>query len=563
MKHSIHLLAPAAALLAGLACPTAQAARLLAVAPDIDEGCCVRKLATLAETDDGRHVIQARHVASAFLKGPQPGDRVGSEISFELAAIDGIDAEAIWGNGNLGVWGNGNIGYVADLMISVAIKPGSLLALTPSGHVIELRGVWGNGNIGLPQPDDVITHGPFWDAKACGAATSFAEGFNGFFDPLEGAQDPLTGFFDPLEGFDNPIIAIGTENGCVGFVQLAEPAQREASPLELTSGPLVQVAAGAPIESLRLVPMGVEWVFNHEEQIPQSNSWIAPEDNWFPDVNDWMPTPTDWVPNVTQWYEFAALAGGQLHGVYPGARSSAERIGQPPYASFALDLGGLGAAPVDLGSARGGFAPVDDGSAFPLLLADGSTRLTRTSLGAGLLRGEPVELQALGELDLGIAVRKIEVGSLWAVSADGGSLLFAPDFDPARGALGAIYRVGGVHAVDLEPGGFNRDAKGRWITARIEAGGADADGIDPGSVRLSLGDGEPLAPLRSERDDADADGNAELVLKFDRQAVAARLADAERGARVPWRMHWDFADICGDDGAACTGSATGSLRVVQ
>jgi hypothetical protein len=69
--------------------------------------------------------------------------------------------------------------------------------------------------------------------------------------------------------------------------------------------------------------------------------------------------------------------------------------------------------------------------------------------------------------------------------------------------------------------------------------------------------------VRSELDDADDDGNAELVLKFDRQAVAARLADAERGARVPWRMHWDFADICDNDGAACTGSATGNLRVVQ
>jgi hypothetical protein len=117
-----------------------------------------------------------------------------------------------------------------------------------------------------------------------------------------------------------------------------------------------------------------------------------------------------------------------------------------------------------------------------------------------------------------------------------------------------------VHSVDIGPQGFNLRAGGQYFTVRIEADGQSAAGILD-SVRLSV-DGVPGSIMRSSQftpqlADLDADGNLELVLKFDRSAVASLLAVVGVGNSASVVLQWDYDD------QFTTGSSIHTVRVVN
>ncbi len=84
-------------------------------------------------------------------------------------------------------------------------------------------------------------------------------------------------------------------------------------------------------------------------------------------------------------------------------------------------------------------------------------------------------------------------------------------------------------------------SRGRTITAAIEIANGGAAGIDPATLALTDGR-RRVSPSRGvppRLDDADADGNADLVAKFDRDAVAKLLRPHVDAGRALLHAVWE------------------------
>jgi hypothetical protein len=194
----------------------------------------------------------------------------------------------------------------------------------------------------------------------------------------------------------------------------------------------------------------------------------------------------------------------------------------------------------------------------PILLSSAIVAVNRTAnMQFHTLHRDPTGAVSFDEPALGLAapggnpveLNRIWAGSLMAVSTDGQTGLYMPS--PELGGVlpastGPIAVLGGVHSVDVGPQGFNLGANGKYFTVRIEAGAQDAAQILADSVTLSV-DGVAGSLLPSSRftpqlADNDADGNLELVLKFDRSAVAGLLAAVGVGNAASVILQWDYDD---------------------
>jgi hypothetical protein len=574
----------------------------------------VSRLALLQVDDGGAQTLVLTHVYNSGFKVPA-GTRAGGEALIDLRklskgggafvdvmlsslALPGsvlllhengsiVELRGVWGNGNIGVWGNGNIG------------------------------VWGNGNIGLTGPENIRSHGPFFSTAACGKATSFGEGvrhfldpLESFLDPLESFLDPLESFLDPLEGFHDPTIAIGTEGGCVGFAGLDVPWDwfdaSVAKPVDQwlekglvpTGGPLIKVSSQR-IDDVVLMPMSknwipivTEWVPNVDEWlgtdggtwVPDPNSWFPNPANWVPDPNEWLspdgttsfPDINDWAPQPNDWYEFAALSDGQIHGIYPGRRSSLTTLGVPGFRVWSADASSLGTKLTAFASPRLPTSFVEESIAipigemfeWPLAGANGSVNVAVTGIESGLSLKTGSFLKPVCSA---CSIKSVEANSLWAVTEDG-QLLFAPDYNPVSGDLGfaGVVELGAALSVDLGPSTINLKSLGNAYTASIESTGDGVLQIDAATVQLRVVDdgGSPFASERMTVDDKDGDGHQELIVKYSRDEMISRL-DPLAGTTVTLELSWSYlgndCTVSDDDDTPipCTGSFAKEVKIVR
>jgi hypothetical protein len=127
------------------------------------------------------------------------------------------------------------------------------------------------------------------------------------------------------------------------------------------------------------------------------------------------------------------------------------------------------------------------------------------------------------------AVYSLSVGAEEIVRWDDGNT-FAFRYEPA----GRVYYQAKVDdlalplqaKVDIDPDTINLKSSGQWITAYIEL----PEGFAPGDVAVSsilLNGTVPALSQPVGMDDVDNDGVAELMVKFDRQAVQEILPEGD------------------------------------
>jgi len=148
----------------------------------------------------------------------------------------------------------------------------------------------------------------------------------------------------------------------------------------------------------------------------------------------------------------------------------------------------------------------------------------------------------------------VRMGSLLMLGADGGSVTLDPGFTLEGGPSGRILTAFGS-AVDLAPDTLNLGSNGQYVTALIEVEDGGAAAIAPGTLSLHYGNASvpAAASFTPQTGDADEDGQADLLVKFDRAGVAEMLAGASEGP-VSLTAQWTFTDSSG-------GSAVGEIRI--
>jgi hypothetical protein len=435
------------------------------------------------------------------------------------------------------------------------IAPQSVLLLTSDFRIVEIKGIWGTGGVAFtgiwgtggvatPRPEHIQIHGPLWNDPAHGVATRLTEGSREFDVPLA--------------GFDEPLIAVGTSTGRVGLAGFDEPALGFDEPALGFENPIIS--------------LGQPFLFNDPFLFDEPALGFGP-------VKGLALMETESEGH----YLLAALihdavSGPRVLGIDLGVGATGELRELGKYHAQLPKVVFSGAAVVDgvaLESIASGRLGTDTNIISPgpppillssaLVAVDGSANLQFHTLAR-----DPVLLVSFDEPALGLVapggnpvqLSRIWAGSLTAVSTDGQTGLYMPlatigGFSPSTGPISVL---GGVHSVDIGPQGFNLRAGGQYFTVRIEADGQSAAGILD-SVRLSV-DGVPGSIMRSSQftpqlADLDADGNLELVLKFDRSAVASLLAVVGVGNSASVVLQWDYDD------QFTTGSSIHTVRVVN
>ncbi|HEY0788177.1 MAG TPA: hypothetical protein VGE86_05995, partial [Thermoanaerobaculia bacterium] len=153
------------------------------------------------------------------------------------------------------------------------------------------------------------------------------------------------------------------------------------------------------------------------------------------------------------------------------------------------------------------------------------------------------------------SIVRAELGSLIALTRSGAAL-YDPGFTLAAGGSGTTFTIAGA-TVDLDPDTLNLWSSGRYVTATIEVENGGAASIDPGTLALRWADMSVPSSLAfpPRIGDADGDGQADVLAKFDRDAVEAMLGGVPSGATT-LKVTWLFTD-------GSPGSATGVIRLLN
>jgi len=240
------------------------------------------------------------------------------------------------------------------------------------------------------------------------------------------------------------------------------------------------------------------------------------------------------------YFAFVAAHNGRAIGVNPNT------------SSVVFDLADPRPDPVIDLSTAAVFEPNDEplrDAAPQLLVTANSTRLVTVleipanpTLGGTLRAG----LIVVGQCP----VAQVSRGSLAMLQSDG-TLLYDPGFTPESGSSGVTFTIAGS-SLNLDPDTLNLRSSGNYITATIEGENGSSSAIDVATLALRY-DAASVSASSSQVGDSDADGQADLVAKFDRSAVEAMLAGVPEGP-VTLQASWTFND-------GSTGTATGVIRI--
>jgi hypothetical protein len=551
----------------------------VATVPNAEFPEAVEHLALLGRYDDGSQFIVVRTICKDCF-GIDPGTRIGGDIV--------IDGNAVWGSGGTTMV---DIGISAiptperDLTGPFGLQtPPRLVGLLDNGDIVDLLGVWGNGHISFPDitdwfpvPDQwdpipgewlVSATGLNFDTATCGNAAALSESSvhltvidadgvtagDGLFPAfavgtekgcvgMAGFDNPLIAFIDPDNPgiyFDNPLIAF--DNPLIAF---EDPGVTFDNPLIAFDNPLI--AFDNPL--IAMAPVVRDTSGGHS-----GGYGVA------------ISTGDKLTSLDTGRWSYDESGPGIVHAVSDSTfRTNFIEAGIPSGTGESF----IASAGIAYSSGNEIIVPGGTFLGSPVVASDGTGDLR-----VGIMPGDNVTItfDPLDEVSLSTPVGRIALGSLLAITPDGQDVVFVSDFDPINlpgaGTVDEIS-VGGIQSVAVGPRTFSLGAKGKNVTAVIEAQGMDAASINADSVRLSVGGLDPtpsLAPLRTNLVDRDHDGNLELVTKFSRSELGALLAQLHpendhAGLLLSWET---LIDSCGEDfDEPCPGSYPTVIRIID
>ena len=247
------------------------------------------------------------------------------------------------------------------------------------------------------------------------------------------------------------------------------------------------------------------------------------------------------VPQVG-YFAFVAANNGHVIGVNPRA------------AAVVFDLADPGPFPLSDLSTGAVFEPnsepLKEPAPVPLITANGTTRVSILQIPANPATGG--SLTRFGDIKGECTIRKVEAGSLFLI-ADSGAVLYDPGFNFESGSSGVTFTIAGATA-DLDPDTLNLGSKGRFVTAITECQNNLVDAIDTATLLLRYG-ASAVAASAAAVGDADGDGQADLVAKFDRREVETMLRVAHAGD-VTLQLTWTYND-------GSSGFATAVIRIMN
>jgi hypothetical protein len=248
------------------------------------------------------------------------------------------------------------------------------------------------------------------------------------------------------------------------------------------------------------------------------------------------------VPQVG-YFAFVAAQNGHVIGVNPST------------AAVVFDLADPGPIPlVDLSTGavfEPNGEPLKEPLPVPIVIANGTTRVSILQIPANPAIGG--FLTSFGDIKGEFTIRGVEAGSLFLI-ADSGAVLYDPGFNFESGPSGVTFTIAGATA-DLDPDTLNLGSNGKFVTATIEVENGGADLVDAATPKLRYGPSEvPASAAFAPRvGDADGDGQADLLVKFDRRAVQWMLKNAPAGP-LTLQLTWTYRD-------GSSGHATAVIRI--
>jgi hypothetical protein len=182
------------------------------------------------------------------------------------------------------------------------------------------------------------------------------------------------------------------------------------------------------------------------------------------------------------------------------------------------------------------------------LVAVNNTRFVyRLTIPADPVIGGPFDIASLEGPHVNICW--IALNGLALVPADGAGVLYDATFMADAGGVSSTVRTVLGNSLEVSPKVLRRSSPGPFVTGWLEVQNHRATEIDPSSVELRVnGEVVPviLGAFAPRLGDADGDGNTDLMVRFDRQAVLALiLPPPDDGMPVPVTATWKFADRTG------------------
>jgi hypothetical protein len=259
------------------------------------------------------------------------------------------------------------------------------------------------------------------------------------------------------------------------------------------------------------------------------------------------------IPQVGH-FAFLAATNGRLIGI--NADADARTPGPQPEATFDLASSPGGMAILDIGT------QIQDGTSNTLtapapvrvVAANGTSNIFLFEIPSS--PGSRDSLTLLGIERLGPNIRQVGVGSLVALSTDGG-VHYQPSFTLERGFRGPTFTVAGA-SMSLEPEALNLRSRGRHVTAFIKVANGSLAEIDTASLSFQVegvaGSLFPAEGFRPRCEDDQSHGSV-LVVKIERNDLYRLLAGVS-GDTATVQSSWTAFDGAG-------GSASTPIHIVR
>ena len=433
----------------------------------------------------------------AFKAGLLYNAEAGPELAGQQAGPELlINGKELWGA----------LGQPVDILCSTIIKPGKVLILLDSGHIIELAGIWGTG--GVAKPKSVLTYSLGLPPSA-GKPTAFAEGLRGFASYIDAAT---------------PLIAIGTDNGHFGFAGFETPDFGFENPIISFENPIISFD-----DPLVAGPLGFD-----EPALGFGTPLSA-----FPIAD--VAFAADKLG-----HNFAVLAGPELLGINPGLAYDSEAESVSAKQTWIMNGGEFVPGLHDLGGVQlpAGFPPAPPAIDGKPLLLSGQGGLI-SALNVPVDSGpQPFDAGfdfVMPSDDVNLCNHK-----LFGVN-ELGQLFTLPGYDPADGVapqLEGLVTKGGVQSsempslVELQLG-----MPAPPVPFALEGLFDDVidgkKGIDLSSLALSIESlNVKLHPTQVQVTDSDGDGHTELLGLFNGQTLVRVLSTNGLGVKTDVTVSW-------------------------
>ncbi|HEX6733090.1 MAG TPA: hypothetical protein VF074_23915 [Pyrinomonadaceae bacterium] len=187
--------------------------------------------------------------------------------------------------------------------------------------------------------------------------------------------------------------------------------------------------------------------------------------------------------------------------------------------------------------------PLNEPAAFYLIAANGTRFIQRLTIPADPRIGGSFSVRSLKAADSPLAQAVVGPSSLAMLPVDGAGVLYDPGFRMDRGGVsGKLLTVFGS-SLEVRPRQFSLQGRRRSVSIFIEVANGNAALIDRASLDVRIG-GTSLANgmlnPQLEPDDDDHDGNLDLEVKINRDAVQSLIPIGATSVTIA--ASWRFND---------------------